>query len=109
MLKDIEIEISSFKKLAFTGLVKIGLEHGSISSMSISTKLINIPENQNKDIITEIRNFCKDDNDFYGQVEILFENGNIKASNFTVNLQGEQLKQRLRKNKGKEVLQCRNV
>lgn len=103
MFSEIETELNVLEKKKFTGYVKFGVEHGSVMSMSITTKV----EPTVSGIVTnwqkEITEIFDDENEFYGSVDFSFNFGRKVSCNFSTTLHGEQLKSRLRKN------QCRNV
>lgn len=108
MYKELEIEVATFQKQLFTGHVKFGIEHGDIITLYITTKL-ELSNNNTIDIHHEIEKIYPEEKEFYGSVDYNFQFGKIVSSSYSVNLQGEQLKARLRKNQGREVKQCKNV
>lgn len=108
MYKEIQTEVNYLSDSFFTGIVRFGIEHGMITSMYSSTKAESISCN-NQDVYKEIRKLYPEEKEFYGNVEFVFNFGKVISSNYNVVLQGEQLREKLRKHAGKEVLQCKNV
>lgn len=108
MYKEIQTEVKYLGDSFFTGIARFGIEHGSITSMYTSTKTESVNCN-NQDVYKEIQKLYPEEKEFYGNVEFIFNFGKVISSNYNVVLQGEMLREKLRKHAGKEVLQCKNV
>lgn len=110
MFKDVQTELDHFKNQFFTGHVKFGMEHGTITSMTITSKVeLNAISKITNDLDAEIVKMFPDENDFYGNLDFNFDFGKIISNSYSTNFQGEQLRERIRKHQGREVKQCKNV
>jgi len=104
MYEELQTELKVFTKEKFTGHVKFGIEHGSITSMVINTRPENEINRLKKTFDEQLQDICSESQDnFYGTLDYNFEFGKITGFNWCMNLKGEELKARLRKN------QCRTV
>lgn len=108
MYKEIEAELQLLSKEMFTGYIRFGVEHGDITSMSVTTKVEPVAHFINN-LKSEIEKFCADEKEFYGAIEYVLSFGKITSCNFSISLHGELLKARLRKTQNKEVKQCKSV
>lgn len=108
MYREIELEINNLMANLFTGHVKFGIEHGAIQQITFTTKLENTP-NTMTNIESEIKKIYPDEKQFYGSIDYNIAFGKVLSSNYSVTLQGEQVKSRIRNNEGREVYQCKSV
>lgn len=108
MYKELDAELKLLQQQLFTGHVRFGIEHGDIASMSITSK-IEPTTNGLSDISNEIKKLYPEEKDFYGSIDFNYSFGKQLSANYSVSLQGEKLKERIRNNLGREVKQCRNV
>lgn len=108
MYKELDAELRYLTQQLFTGHVRFGVEHGDIVSMSITSK-VEPTTNGLSNIESEIQKLYPEEKDFYGAIDFNFSFGKQLSANYSVSLQGERLKERIRKNLGREVKQCRSV
>jgi len=104
MFDEIKTELKVLKKQLFTGHVRFGIEHGIIMSMAVTTKIDTREEKLNlEDYENLLVKFSGNEESFYGSLDYNLKFGEVINFNWSVNLQGEQLRERLRTN------QCRSV
>lgn len=103
MYKEVETELKILENNLFTGHVKIGIEHGSITSMSITSKIDTTTYANSNNWQIEVKKLFPEESDFYGSLDFNFNYGKMLSALYSTSFQGEQLKSRLRTN------QCRSV
>lgn len=103
MYKEVETELKVLEQRLFSGHVKFGIEHGSITSMSITSKLDTSAYTNAGNWQSEVVKLFPEENDFYGSLDFNFNFGKMLSAIYSTSFQGEQLKSRLRTN------QCRSV
>ena len=101
MYTTIKSELKNFSSKCFTGYVRFGVEKGQVVSESISTKRERLAGCPDKDFDSELLKISSED--FYGSVEYDFDFGRIVAIAWARLIKGDELKERIRINK------CRNV
>ena len=108
MFKEVETELSVLEKQLFSGHVKFGIEHGTVLSMTISSRIDSAVNNE-INMFNELKKNFPDEEQFYGNLDYNFSFGRVLTANYSTTLQGELLASRLRTHQGREVKQCRNV
>ena len=103
MYKEVETELKVLENRLFSGHVKFGIEHGSITSMSITSRVDTTAYANSGNWKNELDKLFPEEKDFYGSLDFNFNFGKMLSAIYSTSFQGEQLNNRLRTN------QCRSV
>lgn len=101
MYETIKSELKHFSSKCFSGHIKFGIEKGQVVSESISTKREQFADCSNKEYENELLKIAS--TNFYGSVEYDFDFGRIIAIAWATTLKGDDLRERIKKNKCKNV------
>ncbi len=101
MYTTIKSELKNFSSKCFTGHIRFGVEKGQVVSENISTKREQFADCSGKDFDNELLKISAPT--FCGSVEYDFDFGHIVAVAWSATVKGDELKERIRVNK------CRNV
>ncbi len=86
-LNEIKTQIDSLKAKKFTGYIRIGIEAGTIVSVSFRGN----PEDTNRKIIDiekEIQKVSPEEKAFFGYIIYYMDNGELYSTDYSLNYQG---------------------
>ena len=100
---DIKKQLESLKNKKYSGTIRVGIEAGEIVSLTFRGNCEQIKQVV-VDVEAEIKKLIQDESYIYGYVLYIFEAGEIVATDFTLNYQGQRAKELIKKCKSVHVV-----
>ncbi len=106
MFLEISSELKALQKKSFTGVVKFGIEKGSVVALNLNSQSQKFSNKDILDFENIIKSLVKIEAEFYGTLEFCIEND---TWNYSITYRGEELKNELRESRSKKVVICKSV